>query len=348
MSAPATATAPSPAVRFYREEIEPHLTFELVYGNDVKLKWRGSQGRGPCPLHGGDNDTAFVVDADSLTWCCWTRCKYVHGIGHGDALDYVRLRHGLGFYEAIDWLRERLGDAIHDPVTPRPTRDRRMPLPPGRAEALWSVCARVTDDALVAEWIRERFGGRVDPARVEDLDLARALSYSVDLPWWAMSWRDVDRTGADVAQYRLIVPMYDAAGRMESLRARSVRRVPISPKEKAPLGFTSHGLLMADPLARRLLAGDRDAAELVHDAGVWIAEGLTDFLALACAWGAADVAPAVLGIVNGSWTAEHAARIPDGSTVTIATDADETGEGYAEDVIASLRGRRVRVGRWAP
>ena len=45
---------------------------------------------------------------------------------------------------------------------------------------------------------------------------------------------------------------------------------------------------------------------------------------------ATDEPPVSLGIPGtGTWSDELAARIPDGARVTIATDADNAGDGYA-------------------
>jgi hypothetical protein len=341
--------SPTPAggwIEFYRTEIEPRLSADLVYGNE-RLEWRRGEGRGPCPLHGGDNPTAFVVLEDTLRWRCWTRCEP----GYGDALDFVRLKLGLDVVEAVTWIRGRVGDRLRSPAPPPHERSRpaKPRLPPGEAERLWTACSGITQDAIATAWLWERFHGRVDPGRVEDLDLARALPYSVELPWWASGWRDCDRrTLADRAQHRLIVPMFDAAGVMTSLRARSLRRDQPNPKEKAPRGYRADGLVMADVLGRRLLAGHRDAAELVADAGIWIVEGVTDFIAQTTRWGESDIAPAVFGIVSGSWSAELASCVPDGTEIIVATDADAVGEKYARQVIATLRSRSVRLRRWTP
>ena len=78
---------------------------------------------------------------------------------------------------------------------------------------------------------------------------------------------------------------------------------------------------------------------------VVITEGEPDYLTWASAVKHADphlVAPsdaAVLGIFNGSWTDEIAARIPSGCTVHIRTDDDTAGNKYAADVHKTLAGR---------
>lgn len=49
------------------------------------LNRRGNRLVGCCPLHGGDNPRAFVVDLEKGTWYCFTRCG-----GGGDIVELVR------------------------------------------------------------------------------------------------------------------------------------------------------------------------------------------------------------------------------------------------------------------
>ena len=56
-------------------------------GLATSLKRRGQRLVGPCPVHGGDNPQAFVVDLDRDLWYCFTRCQ-----GGGDV---VELAHTL-------------------------------------------------------------------------------------------------------------------------------------------------------------------------------------------------------------------------------------------------------------
>lgn len=63
--------------------------------------------RGPCPLHGGDNPTAFSVFRDSSRIWKW-KC-HSHDCGSGDAIEYLRKRYGMSFQEAIDELSSATG-----------------------------------------------------------------------------------------------------------------------------------------------------------------------------------------------------------------------------------------------
>ena len=55
-----------------------------AYHLDRHLRRHGDQLLGPCPLHGGDNPTAFRVHLGRGLWHCFTAC------GGGDAVDLIR------------------------------------------------------------------------------------------------------------------------------------------------------------------------------------------------------------------------------------------------------------------
>jgi len=75
-------------------EVRDRLTVRAVLadaGYDVP---RGA--RIPCPIHRGDNRTAFSVSRDGRWWTCWSHC------GSGDALLLARKLHGLEFRQALE------------------------------------------------------------------------------------------------------------------------------------------------------------------------------------------------------------------------------------------------------
>jgi len=59
------------------------------------LRRRGDRLVGPCPIHGGDNPTAFSVDLSLNRWYCFTGCS-----AGGDVVDLVRRLHRVGFRDA--------------------------------------------------------------------------------------------------------------------------------------------------------------------------------------------------------------------------------------------------------
>jgi hypothetical protein len=201
----------------------------------------------------------------------------------------------------------------------------------------------VTHDAEVSSYLE---GRSLDPADIEARDLARALPECASLPRWArFQGQPWSQSG-----HRLVVALWSATGVLESLHARNLLpNVPPCHKAASPAGAELRGLVMADALGRRMLEasalGDSSPAELVVSSGLWVMEGLPDFLTRATDFSeAAENAPAVLGILSGSWTEQIAARVPDGTTVGMDTHADSAGDGYAQ-VIASSLGGRCRLKR---
>jgi len=220
------------------------------------------------------------------------------------------------------------------------------------AEALelWRACVPISADAEVWRFVREEraIGNAV---RLADLDVCRALPLDVR-PSWTTHRPDPDAPWATWAEtgHRLVVPLVDARGAVRSVLARAVRP---SPRKSTAKGERA-GLIMAEGLARQVL--ERGALpEWWGEGGeplrVVVAEGEVDFLA----WTAehkGERAPAVLGMFSGSWSAELAARLPDGCVVVIATDADAEGEKYARKIVDSFAPRlargAVRLERWKP
>jgi hypothetical protein len=282
-------------------------------------------------------------------WAC-------HQCGaRGDAVDLV------AFAVAGHRLRDLAGDDLErvrlwfedlgagGPPEPRARRPRPAPAPaaypPGpTVEALWAQGRPVDGDADVAAYLT---GRGLDPARVAELDLARALRPGAALPGWAMgpngSWL---ATG-----HRLLVPLVDSRGALRSVLVRAVTSA--TPKSLAPARHERRGLVMADGLGRQLLEVGARPAWFDDDVRlvVRIDEGEIDFLTDATAPEAmADSGhgPAVIGAVEGAWLSAHADRIPDGARVVVGTDRDDAGDSYAARIAATFGDRDVELRRGRP
>jgi DNA primase len=85
------------------------------------LRLRGDRLVGPCPVHGGDNPSAFVVDRHRNLWRCFTQCQ-----GGGDLIELVRRLDGIGYRQAALELARLAG---HRPL---PARRPRTTEPPSR------------------------------------------------------------------------------------------------------------------------------------------------------------------------------------------------------------------------
>lgn len=231
------------------------------------------------------------------------------------------------------------------PVAPAPVYP-----PPGDVAALWGACVPLSEARGADElrrWLRDVRG--IDWRVLEGLDVLRATPAD-GWPEWCSN------VARHASVYRFAMPLYDAAGCVRSLRFRALtaRRVPASTGDRlewspvdAPIGkgtaaagYSTKGLILADPWGAALLAGTLPVDAWTGE--VWILEGEPDLW-----WALSAERPepgtprgALLSIPgSGSWTAELAARIPDGAVVKVATDNDEAGDKYAQIVYADLAHR---------
>jgi 5S rRNA maturation endonuclease (ribonuclease M5) len=110
-----------------------HVIFSGVSMEDLaqqagaKLQRSGGELRGTCPLHKGDNPTAFVIYTDpngQSRWHCHTKCD-----AGGDAIDFVQRWQGLDFMGAVKYLVESLhldlADLGFDPAAVQVEAERR-------------------------------------------------------------------------------------------------------------------------------------------------------------------------------------------------------------------------------
>ena len=243
------------------------------------------------------------------------------GLSRREALSHVR--RGLMRGEA----RSRLGAT-------RPIVEAPPSWPVGQeVRALLRRTLSVTEDGDVIAFLEDR---GLDPEAIAREDVARVLPQNAELPPWARGpagpWT--------ATTHRLIIPVYDHAGRLVSVRARRVREAddPAFPKALTPFGFGVRDSAMANLEGRWLLCGGRGEA---WNGIVVIVEGEPDFLTWAtAAYGeAAESWPAVFGVAAGSWTGAIADRVPDGAIVALRTDLDSAGDRYASAIAGTLRGR---------
>jgi len=211
---------------------------------------------------------------------------------------------------------------------PEPERD----YPPlGDVLDLWLSCIPVTED-LAAMGMLE--GRRIDPATVARHDLARVIhpgAHHERVPGWAKyrgrNW--------NLSGHRVVVPVYDAAGQMRSVRAWLVTGEALTPKRVPPVGFRASALVLANQRAQRWLRGDLSPSSVV------LCEGEPDWLVRSITF----PSEVIVGVGSGSWTAEFAERVPYGSEITILTHLDSAGNRYADAIEQSVK-HRAQVFRW--
>jgi len=227
------------------------------------------------------------------------------------------------------------------PVAATPEPENKPPPPSAEVDELWERCGIVADDPEAAAYLASR---KIDPVRVSDLDAARALPVSGALPSWAgaagRTWRETGN--------RIIVPLWDVNARMVSMVARNISRDCNGKVKSLAARGRRRGAIMACGLARQILAKgiEPDWWPSSEPFRIVISEGEIDWLLWMAKFSDAnETAPARFGIVQGSWSAEIAARIPDKSTVIIRTDNDDVGDKYAARIVETFRGRGVELKR---
>ena len=107
--------------------IPPHLDFHhlrhvpiaaVLGARGIALRRRGARAVGCCPIHGGDNPGAFVVEQDRNLWYCFSRCQR-----GGDVIDLVQQLDGVGPAAAARTLAQLVGrTGLPTQVEPGPRR----------------------------------------------------------------------------------------------------------------------------------------------------------------------------------------------------------------------------------
>jgi len=258
-------------------------------------------------------------------------------------LDLIAMAHNLdagdkeGFKRVLAIGADLAGITEADRHAPRaPTRPLQPPKPKppeyppdSEVKALWESARPVTTDTSIIRALLER---GIDPDKVEGADLARVLPVA-PLPPWAGVGAPKVRTWADTG-HRLLFPLYDYHGAMQSLRARFVGAGEPVAKSLAPKGYQVKGLILACPVALQLLRAGAQA----EGEPVYIAEGEPDYLTVR----QTRKDGAVIGITGaGAITPELGKRIPRGHTVFILTHHDQAGDKYAGAIVAALPNHRI-------
>lgn len=310
----------------------------------MKLGWLDGhkrQARGVlirCPSHGEKDPSCSVTTAPDGT----IRIKCFACDFAGDALTMVAFAHNLSltddFREVLATGAELAGNlGLADEVRGDSTAERAIARPRRPAPALapvpepeyppadelarlWASCGEV---AMDGETVKMLMGRGIDFAAVDELRLARVIPVTASLPRWAR-YRGESWVGTG---HRLALPAWDAWGQMRSVRAWRVCDGD-TPKRLPPGGCKAAELVQANVLAVKMLRRWASPLRLV------IVEGEPDFLTWATVTGAA-----VVGVGSGSWTEEHARRVPPRTEVVVRTHADRAGEKYAEHIAETLKDR---------
>jgi len=281
-SDPAVQRDPQPQrdlLTFLDQDVLPRLGIEDVYGNVRFTSRRGRYWRAACPLHDGDNPSAFSVDTETLAWRCYTRC------GSGSVVAFVNggsAPTGITFVDAVRTLADRAGvpfperELTPESVARAAARERRAAM----LESFLALAqeALAGDDGLPA---RDYLAGRGFPAeRLADLGLGLytdPVSVELHLLDAGFNAREIEDCGLITPAWmrRLVGPWRDRRGRLATLFARNVDGA-------ANTGASAKYLYLRGASKRDLVAFGLDVALATvagrHD--LVLVEGLLDVLLL--------------------------------------------------------------------
>jgi hypothetical protein len=231
------------------------------------------------------------------------------------------------------------GSSLQTSAQSFPAPPPQRPYPPfAEVSLLWSQSTTIGTDVEAGNYFSNR---GLDIGQLDTMELVRVVPSA--LPAWAVygrwSWAE---TG-----HRSIVPVFDEGGQLRSVRACRVGPGVVPPgqeipKRLPPKGYRAEGLIMANALGRIILASGAIPSWWRKEIPmrIVICEGEPDFLTWASAYSDGDeLAPAVLGVVSGSWTGNIASRIPDNAQVLIGTHNDTKGDSYAREIGKTLAHR---------
>lgn len=241
-------------------------------------------------------------------WHCH-RCQ-----AGGDAVDLVAYvatgERFTGQAEVMRWFVGEAGAAVSQ-VEAKPKEPPRYPSPGSLAD----VRRRCRTGGVASDWCYQRTGRAPQPGCIG------TLVDPMGLPAWAYSRGDGWSASWYESGHRGIVPMYDHAGELRSVRARQVTPHVGGIKALPPTGYDHVGLWMASQAGRDALRAGL-AGRLVV-----LVEGEPAWLGACSLWEPDGYV--VLGFVAGSCQVETRAALAGAAAVLVAVDDDEAGRSYA-------------------
>ena len=325
-------------VAFLDEEVLPRLTPASIW---PAVKWTSISGRywrGPCPIHGGDNPTAFSVDTVSKGWKCFTHC------GSGSAVAYISnpaapsTPTGRDFVEAVKKLAAFAG--VPFPELERTPEEVKRAEERNRREDLLRAFLSIVQDALqgpAGKEARAYLAGRglVDTA-AEDLGLfTTRAAVMAALTSKGFTPDEVKASGVvhdGRWEGRLVIPWRDRRGNLGTFAARDLTGTA----EEAQKYLYMTGTKKAD-----LVAFGLDQALQRRPDHLVLVEGLLDVVNLQ-ARGLVNVA--AIGGAGGEMTAKRweALAALGAPPVVLALDNDEPGRAgtvaAVENIIKGVNG----------
>ena len=299
-----------------------------------KATWRGRQDR---RLAVGCRGPAWQCHAcgakgDPVTLAAYVVVGRVPAKGDPAWREVIAALEGAGM-ASDDASSELPRRGVSTPSAGKPSSNETVPPSAEEVRAFWLACREVNEprntaggagnqlDSAAAAFLERR--GYWPPQDIAELDLVRyaPVGAGVWSAWWPRSW----------SAWWLVARASTPPGVMASIHARAVSPEAESRgKTRWPKGCAARGLLMADALGVAMLRGE------VAPEAVVIVEGLTGVLWQALLNRREGRRWAVLGGTSGSWCGLAEVAWPDGVTVFVGTDHDQTGDRYAMDITSAV------------
>jgi hypothetical protein len=191
-----------------------------------QMKFASGEWRGNCPIHRGDNKSAFVIydDDGKQKWKCWS-----NDCGSGDALDLVMKLNNCDLKTAYRMLG---GEANPDPVAVRQAATERAE----RAER--QLQATIEKAQVALKDLREACAWESYHQQLEECEEAQGLWAQRGIPEvWQELWhlgycknfRATTSEGTLITP-TLTIPIFGPAWELQNIRHRLLN--PINPKDK--------------------------------------------------------------------------------------------------------------------
>jgi DNA primase len=188
-----------------------------------KIRHRNSKEvRGPCLIHGGDNQTSFRMRLDTKTFSCYSRhCELTDGRLDNDAISLIMKVRGLGFIESVLFLSEICGVDANDVDNYiglidnlRMNKDIQDHMLLVERNKKHKQALPEVSEATIKEAIRNRGSYFSDMGIAEDIQSFFEVGFMYD----------------DLGIGRAVIPIRDVSGRLVGLSGRKIDESKFGPK----------------------------------------------------------------------------------------------------------------------
>jgi hypothetical protein len=208
-----------------------------------------------CPLHGGDNRTAFHLRDEDTYWHCFTKCPERQN--DGDVIDFYQHWKGVDYVTAVRELARR----AHVELEAKPSRSSsRSAQPHQRPESLESPPPVLWQERGLAfvEWAHEQLlQDEVGRSYLQGRGLTMDTIRQWKLGWNPQMWKRAANTWGLKSKDPIwlhpgiVIPHMDADGTLWGIKIRVFKGgKPVSDKGgkyRGPRGQNARGMLFGEP-----------------------------------------------------------------------------------------------------